>query len=67
MPAWNTGVRRLGPANAALFMNLVPVATFAVQIVRGYRPAAVGLVGAGLTVAALVAANLVTPVPPRQR
>ncbi|MEU7793305.1 hypothetical protein AB0B11_07695 [Micromonospora tulbaghiae] len=39
--AWNTGVRRLGPADAALFMNLVPVATFAVQILRGYRPVAV--------------------------
>ncbi|SCF35999.1 DMT family transporter [Micromonospora mirobrigensis] len=58
--AWNTGVRRLGAANAALFMNLVPVTTFAVQIARGYRPGGVELVGAGLTIAALVAANLVT-------
>ncbi|SCG75293.1 DMT family transporter [Micromonospora humi] len=58
--AWNTGVRRLGPADAALFMNLVPVTTFAVQTVRGYRPGAVELVGAALTIAALVAANLVT-------
>ncbi|MGX1616134.1 DMT family transporter [Micromonospora chalcea] len=58
--AWNTGVRRLGPADAALFMNLVPVVTFAVQILRGYRPVPVELVGAGLTIAALVAANLVT-------
>ncbi|MFC0008076.1 DMT family transporter [Micromonospora siamensis] len=58
--AWNTGVRRLGAANAALFMNLVPVVTFAVQIARGYRPGVVELAGAGLTIAALVAANLVT-------
>ncbi|MCZ7435093.1 DMT family transporter [Micromonospora sp. WMMC241] len=58
--AWNTGVRRLGPADAALFMNLVPVTTFAVQIARGYRPGAVELAGAALTIAALVAANLVT-------
>lgn len=58
--AWNTGVRRLGPADAALFMNLVPVTTFAVEIVRGYRPGGVELVGAALTIAALVAANLVT-------
>ncbi|MEU9738049.1 DMT family transporter [Micromonospora chersina] len=58
--AWNIGVRRLGPADAALFMNLVPVTTFVVQLLRGYRPGAVELVGAGLTVAALVAANLVT-------
>ncbi|MGS2613168.1 DMT family transporter [Micromonospora sp. LZ34] len=58
--AWNTGVQRLGSANAALFMNLVPVTTFAVQTARGYRPVAVELVGAALTIAALVAANLVT-------
>ena len=56
--AMNTGARRLGPSNAALFMNLVPVVTFAVQIVRGHRPLAVELAGAALTVAALVAANL---------
>lgn len=58
--AWNTGAQRLGPANAALFMNLVPVTTFVVQIARGYRPVAVELVGAALTLAALVAANLAT-------
>ncbi len=58
--AMNTGARRLGPANAALYMNLVPVVTFAVQIARGYRPLAVELAGAALTVGALVAANLLT-------
>ncbi|MFG2055486.1 DMT family transporter [Micromonospora sp. NPDC048930] len=58
--AWNTGVRRLGAADAALFMNLVPVTTFAVQTLRGYRPGAVELVGAAVTIAALVAANLAT-------
>ncbi|MET7669435.1 DMT family transporter [Micromonospora luteifusca] len=58
--AWTTGVQRLGAANAALFMNLVPVITFAVQIARGYRPEPVELVGAAITIAALVAANLAT-------
>ncbi|WP_371409792.1 DMT family transporter [Micromonospora zamorensis] len=58
--AWNTGVQRLGAANAALFMNLVPVTTFAVQIARGYRPEPIELVGAAITIAALVAANLAT-------
>ncbi|MGC4748793.1 DMT family transporter [Micromonospora sp. DT201] len=58
--AWNTGVQRLGAANAALFMNLVPVTTFAIQIARGYRPEPVELVGAAITIAALVAANLAT-------
>jgi drug/metabolite transporter (DMT)-like permease len=37
--AWNEGVRRIGAANGALFMNLVPVMTFAIEIGRGYRPA----------------------------
>ncbi|MFR9776845.1 DMT family transporter [Micromonospora sp. MS34] len=58
--SWNTGVRRLGPADAALFMNLVPVTTFLVQTLRGYRPGAVELAGAALTIAALVVANLAT-------
>ncbi|MBM0234206.1 DMT family transporter [Micromonospora sp. STR1_7] len=56
--AWNTGVQRLGAANAALFMNLVPVTTFAVQIARGYRPDPVEVIGAAITIAALIAANL---------
>ena len=57
--AWNDGVRRLGPANGSLFINLVPVVTFAIAVVQGYRPGRVELAGAGLTVAALVGANLV--------
>jgi drug/metabolite transporter (DMT)-like permease len=56
--AWNNGVRRLGPANAALFMNLVPVTAFVVEAVRGKSPAAVEIAGAALTLTALVAANL---------
>lgn len=57
--AWNDGVRRLGPANGALFMNLVPVVAFAIAVAQGYRPGTVELAGAALTVAALIAANLV--------
>jgi drug/metabolite transporter (DMT)-like permease len=55
---WNLGIRRLGPQNGILFMNLVPVTTFTVEIVRGYRPGTVELAGALVTVAALVANNL---------
>ena len=57
--AWNEGVRRLGPADGTLFINLVPVVAFAIAIAQGYRPGAVELAGAALTVAALVGANLV--------
>jgi drug/metabolite transporter (DMT)-like permease len=56
--AWNEGVKRLGAPNAALFMNLVPVVAFTIAIVRGYHPAGLELVGAAVTVSALVGANL---------
>lgn len=55
---WNAGFKRLGAQNAVLFGNLIPVTTFAIEIVRGYRPNAIELVGAGLTISALVANNL---------
>ena len=32
MLAWNEGVRRIGPANGALFLNLVPIISFAIAI-----------------------------------
>jgi drug/metabolite transporter (DMT)-like permease len=56
--AWNEGVRRLGPANGTLFLNLLPVVTFGVEIARGYTPGDVELLGALLTIGALVYANL---------
>ena len=55
---WNASVRRIGPQNAALFGNLIPVTAFAIAIARGYQPRALELGGAGLTLAALVAANM---------
>ena len=56
---WNASIGIIGPQNAVLFGNLIPVTTFAIEIVRGYRPGAVELGGAALTIAALVANNLV--------
>jgi drug/metabolite transporter (DMT)-like permease len=56
--AWNTAVARLGAQNASLFGNLVPVTTFAIEIARGYRPGAAELAGAGVTIGALVGANV---------
>ena len=59
--AWNDGVRRIGPANGALFLNLVPVVAFAVAIAaQGYDPNAFELFGALLTIGALIFANLKT-------
>jgi drug/metabolite transporter (DMT)-like permease len=62
---WNAAIGLIGPQNAVLFGNLIPVTTFAIEIVRGYRPGAVELAGAGITVAALVANNLVARRPAR--
>jgi drug/metabolite transporter (DMT)-like permease len=55
---WNAAIRSIGPQNAVLFSNLIPVTTFAIEIGRGYRPNTVELLGATLTIGALVASNL---------
>jgi drug/metabolite transporter (DMT)-like permease len=55
---WNAAVERLGPQTTSLFGNLIPISTFTIEIVRGYRPGLVELAGAVLTVGALVADNL---------
>lgn len=62
---WNASIGLIGPQNAVLFGNLIPVTTFAIEIVRGYRPNAVELGGAALTITALVANNLVARRPRR--
>ena len=68
-------IASIGPQNAVLFSNLIPVTTFAIEIARGYRPNGIELLGAGLTVGALVANNLLVrrsrarsaaPLPPRE-
>jgi drug/metabolite transporter (DMT)-like permease len=56
---WNAAIRSIGPQNAVLFSNLIPVTTFVIEIARGYRPNAVELLGAALTIGALVANNLI--------
>lgn len=56
---WNSAVGLIGPQNTALFGNLIPITTFAIEIARGYRPSAVEILGASMTVGALVVANVV--------
>jgi drug/metabolite transporter (DMT)-like permease len=62
---WNAAVERLGPQTTSLFGNLIPVSTFTIETIRGYRPSLVELVGALITVGALVANNLLTRPRPR--
>jgi drug/metabolite transporter (DMT)-like permease len=57
---WNAAVERLGPQTTALFGNLIPISTFTIETIRGYRPSPLELVGALITVGALVANNLLT-------
>ena len=56
--AWNTGIRRLGAPNAALFMNLVPIVALGLAVFEGYRPNPAELIGVAVTAAAIVTANL---------
>ena len=55
---WNLAVGYLGALNAMLLGNLVPVVTFGIRILQGYRFEMFELAGAGLVVAALIANNL---------
>ena len=55
---WNHGIRLIGPLNAVIFGNLVPVVTFAIRIAQGQQFTALELGGAALVVGALAANNL---------
>ena len=58
--SWNAAVGLIGPQNAILLGNLTPITTFVIEIVRGYRPVALELTGAALTIGALVLNNVAT-------
>ena len=65
--SWNIGVKRLGPLNGVLFINLVPVTAFAIGAFQGRVFSNIELIGAALTISALIANNLLarksTPAP----
>lgn len=56
--SWNMGNKIITPVNGVLFINVVPVAAFAVSALSGIVPTPVQLAGAAITVAALVMNNL---------
>lgn len=56
--SWNAGNRALTPINGILFINLVPVTTFAISLMSGYTMTALEVAGALVTIAALVSNNL---------
>ena len=55
---FNNGVKHLGPLNAMLTLNLVPVMVFAIEIALGRSFGAIEIGGAALVVCALAANNL---------
>ena len=55
---FNAGARALGPLNAMLMLNLIPVGVFAIEAALGRSFAAIELAGAALVIGALVANNL---------
>jgi drug/metabolite transporter (DMT)-like permease len=57
MICWNAGNQRIGPLNSVLFLNLMPVITFAIRAAQGARFQPVELLGAALVISSLMANN----------
>jgi drug/metabolite transporter (DMT)-like permease len=55
---FNAGARALGPLNAILMLNLIPLGVFAIEAALGRSFAAIELIGAAIVIGALVANNL---------
>jgi drug/metabolite transporter (DMT)-like permease len=56
--AWNAGIAIVGAGIGVLFINLVPVTAFAIGVAQGHRFGTAEVVGASMTLVALVASNL---------
>jgi drug/metabolite transporter (DMT)-like permease len=56
--SWNSGNRILGSLNGVLFMDVVPLTTFVISALQGYRFSKGEIVGATLTGSALVMNNI---------
>jgi drug/metabolite transporter (DMT)-like permease len=55
---FNAGARALGPLNAMLMLNLIPIGVFAIEAGLGRSFAVIELAGAAVVIGALVANNL---------
>lgn len=56
--SWNAGIKRLSPLNGILFINFVPITTFAIMALEGYAISIYEIIGTLLIIAALVGSNL---------
>ena len=50
---WNAGIAKLGPARAAIFLNLVPVASMVIAAFSGAQPSHAQLLGGALVIGAV--------------
>ncbi len=57
MMSWNHGIRKLGPLNGVLFMNLVPIFALMIGLLLGQTISRIEMAGFGLTLLALVINN----------
>jgi drug/metabolite transporter (DMT)-like permease len=55
---FNAGARRLGPLNAMLMLNFIPIGVFGIEAALGRSFVAIEIVGALVVIGALVANNL---------
>jgi drug/metabolite transporter (DMT)-like permease len=51
---WSAGIAKLGPARAAIFMNVVPVASMAISTASGVPPTPAQLLGGALVIGAVM-------------
>jgi drug/metabolite transporter (DMT)-like permease len=51
---WSAGIAKLGPARAAIFMNVVPVASMAISTAAGVPPTPAQLLGGALVIGAVM-------------
>jgi len=55
---WNIGSKKIGPLNAMLFINLIPIVTFIIRYWQGHRFEVIELVGAAMVIGALSVQNI---------
>lgn len=55
---WNGGNKKLGNINAIIFMNVVPMTSFVISVINGYKITGIELLGAGITISCLILNNL---------
>ena len=56
--SWNVGNKILTPLNGMLFINVMPLTSFAISALEGMAPTTAQILGAGLTGLALIGNNL---------